>query len=79
MVQSLAENGEIDAALRNRRIFDIAQAIFEICEPVLFGELGAELNHFRCVIDRDHFARGLGQELREGSFARSEIGDSQCR
>ncbi len=35
MVQSLAKDREIDGIFVNRRIFDVAQPVFEICEAVL--------------------------------------------
>lgn len=34
-MQRLAQDGEIDRPFFNRRIFDVAQPVFEICEAVL--------------------------------------------
>src|ERR1700716_4115540 len=79
VMQSLAENGEIDRALRDGRIFDVAKTVFEIRESVPLGELRAELDHLGRVIDGDYFARCLGEELRELSFACPEIGDGHRR
>jgi len=79
VVQCLAENGEVDCAFRNWRIFDVAQTVFEIGEAVFLRELRAELDHLRRVVDRDHFPCGLGEELRKRSFAGAEIGDRQFR
>src|SRR6267154_5383732 len=73
VMQRLAENGQIDYALRDRRIFDVAEAIFQIGEAVLLRELRAELDHLGRVIDRDNFPRGLGEQLGKSSFAGAEI------
>src|SRR2546423_7415718 len=75
VVQCLAENREIYRAFRNRRVFDVAETIFQIGEAMFFGELRTELDHLRRIIDCDDFAGGLGEELRKGSFARAKIGD----
>lgn len=42
---------------------------------VLGGELLPELDHFFGVVDGDDLLGSLGEELGEGSFARSEVGD----
>src|SRR5205814_7836793 len=75
VMQRLAKNGEIDGAFRDRRIFDVAEAVFEICEVVLPGELRAELNHLRRIIDRAYFVRGSGEQWGKRSVSRAEIGD----
>ena len=41
---------------------------------MLFRELRRERYHLWRIIDRDHFARGFGQQLRERAFARAQIG-----
>ena len=79
VMQGLAENGEIDRAPGDGRIFDVSETVLEIGEAVPLGELSSELNHFRRVIHRDDLARGFGQELRKRSFTRTEIGDRQRR
>ena len=79
VMQRLAQNREVDRAFRDRRIFDVAEAVFEILEAVFLRQLRAELDHLRRVIDRDDFARGFGQQLRKRSFARAEIGHRQRR
>ncbi len=66
-------------AFGNRRIFDIAEPIFEIRKAVFFRELRSELDHLRRVIDGDYLARGFGEELRERSFSRPEVGHGQGR
>ena len=43
-------------------------------KPCLLRELRAELDHLRRVIDRDDFARGLREQLRERAFAGAEVG-----
>src|SRR5205085_541422 len=77
VMQRLAENGEIDRTFRDRRVFDVAKAVFEISETVAFRELRSELDHLRRVIDRDDFARGLSEQLGKSSFARAKIGDGE--
>ena len=47
VMQRLAENREVDGAFGDRRIFDIAEPIFEVGEAVLLREFRAELDHFR--------------------------------
>ncbi len=46
---------------------------------MFLGQLRPELNHLRRIIDCDNLVRGLGQQLRQGSFARAEIRDGQFR
>src|SRR2546423_8075373 len=77
VMQRLAQNREIYRAFRDRWIFDVAEAIFEIGEAVLLGELRAELNHLRRIIDRDNVASGLGEQLRKRSFAGAQIGHGE--
>lgn len=47
VMQRLAENREIDSPFRDRRLLDVAEAIFEIHEAVLPRELRTELDHLR--------------------------------
>jgi hypothetical protein len=79
VMQRLAENRQIDTFLCDRRILHIAQPVFQILETVFFGQAGSELNHFRGVIDRDHFAGILREQLRESPFPRSQISHGQRR
>ena len=46
-------------------------------EAVFGREVGAEFDHLRRVIDRDDFARGLREELRERALAGAEVGDGE--
>ena len=48
-------------------------------KAVLLRQLRTELDHFRCVIDRDYFSGFFGQQLRERPFARAEIGHHERR
>src|SRR5438552_10578530 len=68
VMQRLTQNREVDRPFADRRIFDIAEPILEIREAVLLCQFSAKLDHLRRIIDRDHLARGFGEELREGSF-----------
>ena len=79
VMQRLTENREVDRVLVDRRILDVAEAVFEILETVLLRQLRSELDHLRRVIDRDDFARVFGEQLRERSLARAEIGHGQRR
>ena len=79
VVQCLAEDCEIDAVPLDRRIFDFAQAVFEILETVFFRESRTELDHLRRIIDRDDFTRVFCEQLRERSFASAQIRDREWR
>ena len=68
VMQRLAENGEIDRAFRDRRIFDVAEPVFEIREAVLLRELRAELDHLRRVIDRDDLCARSWREVARASL-----------
>src|ERR1051326_3734854 len=47
VMQRLAQQDQIDGFLRDRRIFQIAQPIFEVLEAMVFCELGSEIDHLR--------------------------------
>ncbi len=78
-MQRLAQDREIDRVFLDRRILDVAETVFEILETVLLRQLRAELDHLGRVIDRDDFARGFRQQLRERPLARAEIGHGERR
>ena len=61
MMQRLTENREIDAFLCNRWLLHVAKAIFDVAKAVIFRQLRRELDHFRRIIDRNHFACVFGQ------------------
>ncbi len=44
-----------------------------------FGEVGAELDHFLRIVDRDDFFRPPGEELGKHAFAGAEIGNGEGR
>ena len=75
VVQRLAKKGEIDARIVDGRGFEVAEAVFEVCDPVIARQLRTELNHFRRVVDGDDPFGALGQQLRKSSFACPEIGN----
>ena len=79
VMQRLTQNREVDRALGDRRIFDIAESILKIGEAVLLCEFRAKLNHLRRIIDRDHLAGGFGEELRKRPFSGAEISHRQRR
>ena len=47
VVEGLAEDGEVDAALINGRALDIADAEFEVVQAVFVGERLSVFDHFR--------------------------------
>ena len=47
VMERLTQDREIGAVFLNRRIFDIAQTIFEILETVLLCQLRTKRHHFR--------------------------------
>src|SRR2546423_8968653 len=63
VMQGLTEQDKIDALFRDRRIFQIAEAILEIFEAVLLRKPRTELHHFWRVIDCDYFARAFREQL----------------
>ena len=79
MVQGLAEQGEVHAVGLDRRLFDFAEAIFEILEAVFLCQPRAELDHLFRVVDGDDFFGALGQELRQCALSGAEVGDDQRR
>src|SRR6266699_7042756 len=79
VMQSLAENCQIDIVFRDRRIFNVAEPILEVLESMFLRQLRAELNHLWRIINGDHFARLLRQQLRECPLACSEVGHRQWR
>jgi hypothetical protein len=74
VMQGLAQNSQIHAVLRDRRIFNIAQPVFEIFEIMFSRKFRSELNHLGRIINGDDFPRVPGQQLGERSLARSQIG-----
>ena len=64
VVQGLAEDCEVDAVLRDRRIFNITQPVLKVFEPMLLCQLRSELDHLRRIIDGNNFTSSFGQKLR---------------
>jgi hypothetical protein len=79
VMQGLAQNCEIDTVFRNRRIFNVAEPVFEVLEAVLFCELRSEFDHLRRIIDGDDFARVFSEQLRKRPFAGPQVGNCQWR
>src|SRR5439155_20143584 len=79
VMQRLAQQNKVDTFIRDRRIFQVAQPVLDIFETVFLRKLRTELDHLRRIIDRDNFARALGQQLGKGSFACAKIDNSQSR
>ena len=75
VMKGLAEEGEIDGAGGNGWVLDVAEAVLEVCEAVLAGESGAELDHFFRVVDGDDFLCVAREQLGEGALAGAEIGN----
>ena len=74
VVKRLREEGEVDAVVVDRNLFDFAKAKVEVGKLMLFGEVLAELDHLARVVDRDDMLGALGKKLRYGSFAGTEVG-----
>ena len=79
VVQRLAEEGHIDRAGAYGHVFQVAQAVFQVGDAVLARQASAEFDHFRRVVDGDDAPGALCHELRDGAFARSQVGDDQRR
>ena len=63
VVEGLAEEGEVHRAGADGDLFDIAEAVFEICDAVRARQIASELHHFFGVINGDDLFRTLGQKL----------------
>src|SRR5947208_12994890 len=79
VMQSLTEDRKIDTVFCDGRIFNIAKPVLEILESMLLRKLGTELDHFWRIIDGDHLACLLRQQLRECPLACAEVSHSQRR
>ena len=75
VVEGLAEDSEVDGGIVEGDVFDIAEAVFEVFDMVIFREAGAEFDHAFGVIDGENVFCFLGEELAEGAFAGAEVGD----
>ena len=75
VVESLAEEGEVDGVIIDGKGLNVAQPEFEVGQPVLTGELFAEGHHFLRMVDGNDMLGTLGEELGESAFARSKIRD----
>ncbi len=69
MMQRLAENDDIDALGRDRRIGEIAEAILEIWDAFLFRLRPTESDHLGRIIDRNDLLRAACEQLREPALA----------
>ena len=78
-MQTLAEKGEVDSRVVNRRRFQIAQPVLQIRDAVLPRQPRPELHHLRRIIHGDHAFRPLGEQLRKRPFARAQIRDHHRR
>ncbi len=73
MVQGLAEQGQIHRAGFNGRRFDVAQAVFQIVQPVFARQLLPQLHHAGGVIHGDHLFGAGGDELGNETFPGSQV------
>ena len=73
MVQRLTEEARGRPTLLNRRVLDVAQAVFEVVETVALREFRSELDHLLRVVDRDDFSRVFASNLRKGPLTRPEV------
>lgn len=79
VMQRLAQDGEIDGARFDGRFREIAEAIFDVGDFLLFKFSAREGDHLRRIIDGDDLRRILREQLREPTFACAEIGDNDAR
>ena len=79
VVEGLAQDREIDGFVGERDVLDIAEFVGEVGESVFGGELSADFDHTRCVVDAPDLAGAAGEELGEEAFAGAEIGDDDVR
>ena len=63
VVEGLAEEGEVDGGVVEGGGFDVAEAVFEIGDPVFCGDAGAVFDHFFGAIDGDDAFGAAGEEL----------------
>lgn len=75
VVQRLREDREIDGAVGERDLLDVAELVGEVFEAVFLGEFGADLDHARRVVDAPDLVGAAGEELRNETFASAEVGD----
>lgn len=78
VVEGLAEEGEVDGGVVEGGGFDVAEAVFEIGDPVFCGDAGAVFDHFFGAIDGDDAFGAAGEELGERAFASAEVGDGEA-
>ena len=70
---------EIHRVVVNRRVLEVAEAVFEILESMFLGEAGTELDHLLRVIDRDDLLCRAREKLGKCPLARAEVGDGHGR
>ena len=78
VVEGLAEEGEVDGGVVEGGGFDVAEAVFEIGDPVFCGDAGAVFDHFFGAIDGDDAFGAACEELGERAFASAEVGDGEA-
>ncbi len=75
VMQGLAEDGEIDGGVGQGDGLDVTEFVGEIGEAVFGGELGADLDHARGIVDTPDARGAAGEELGDEAFAGAEVGD----
>ncbi len=74
VMQRLAENGEVDGTVGQGHGLDVAELVGQVREAVFPGQLGADLDHARGVVDAPDLLGPAGEELGDQAFAGAEVG-----
>ena len=79
VVKRLAENREINGGVGQGDGLDVAEFIGEVGEAVFGGEIGADFDHARGIIDTPNAFGASREELGNEALAGAEIGDGDRR
>ena len=79
VVERLAEDREVHGSISQRDVFDVAEFVGEVGEAVFGGELRADFDHARRIINTPDLGGALGEELRDETLAGAEVGDGDRR
>ena len=79
VVEGLREDREIDGLVGQRNRLDVSELVGEVGQAIAGGEVGADLDHARGVVDAPDLLGATGEELGNKTLAGAEVGDGDAR
>ena len=79
VVQRLREQRDVHGGVGERHVLEVAEFVFEIPDTVLLGELAAEFDHLRRIVDTVDELGVTREKLGNHALTGAKVGDAHLR